>query len=96
MKKDIGTSGLELRITEDFSSNDDWCFERPAWDYDGCIQCGVCCLSCPDGAIFENGEGLYEADPRYCKGCGLCVKQCWTGCIRLEPVSERPPWLIKQ
>jgi len=75
-------------------SNEHWCFERPVWNADKCIRCGACYLVCPDGAIAENAEGFYEADHRYCKGCGICKQQCWTGCISMEPCDQRPPWVV--
>jgi pyruvate ferredoxin oxidoreductase delta subunit len=84
-----------IPINDNFYSNDDWRFERPQWDTAKCIRCGVCALSCPDSAVFQNQEGYYEADLLVCKGCGLCVNQCITGCISLEITCVRPPWLAK-
>jgi len=62
----------DLPIAEDFNCNEDWRFELPVWDTEKCIKCGVCYLSCPDGAIYQNEEGYYAADLRYCKGL-LCA-----------------------
>ena len=51
-------------------------------DKDKCIKCGLCWIYCPDEAIFiENGE--YEINLDYCKGCGICSKECWTGAITM-------------
>ena len=85
----------ELFITEDFCCNEDFQFEKPVWDKEKCIKCGVCYLFCPDGAIRQDSEGYYEADLTYCKGCGLCSIQCWTHCITMEEASKRFPWLTK-
>lgn len=82
-----------LCITTDFGTNDDWRFEQPVWDNDKCIRCGTCYLVCPDSAVFQNDEGYYEADPRLCKGCGICRHQCWTGCITMEACAEQPSWV---
>jgi pyruvate ferredoxin oxidoreductase delta subunit len=84
-----------IPITTNFYTNEDWKFEHPVWDNEKCIKCGVCYLFCPDGAILQNKDGYYEADIMYCKGCGVCGKQCWTGCITMEEVMKRPPWVTK-
>ena len=94
-KQDPTAFGSVIPITEDFTKNDDWRFERPVWDTQKCVRCGICYLACPDGAIFQNKDGYYEADLQYCKGCGLCVRQCVTGCISLDSAVERAPWLAK-
>jgi len=94
-KQDPIKFGSVIPITEDFTKNDDWRFERPVWDTQKCVRCGICYLSCPDGAIFQNKDGYYEADLTYCKGCGLCIQQCVTDSISLEIAAERAPWLVK-
>jgi pyruvate ferredoxin oxidoreductase delta subunit len=94
-KQDPTEFGSVIPITEDFNKNDDWRFERPVWDTQKCVRCGVCYLSCPDGAIFQNEDGYYDADLQYCKGCGLCIHQCATDCISMEITVERAPWLAK-
>jgi len=93
-KQDSSKSGTPLPLTTNFYSNEDWRFEVPVWDTEKCILCGVCFLSCPDGAIYQNAEGYYEADTKFCKGCGLCRRQCWTSCISMEIQSETPPWVV--
>ena len=79
----------------DFNANDDWRFDRPVWTTDLCVHCGICYLVCPDAAIFRNAQGDFEVDTTRCKGCGLCVHECWTGAIALEPTTPRPPWLAR-
>ena len=48
-----------------------------------CIKCGVCWVFCPDAAIYKNEEGFFLANLDYCKGCGICARECWTGCIKM-------------
>jgi len=49
-----------------------------------CTQCDNCFYYCPDMAIQrENGGYLVNED--YCKGCGLCVRECPTGAIVMRP-----------
>ncbi len=52
----------------------------------GCIACDNCYAFCPDNAVIKLGpEGEYEVDLDYCKGCGLCVEECPTGTMMMEP-----------
>jgi len=77
------------------ATNEIWRFERPVWNTDICVRCGACFLICPDAAIFKKNNGYFEADLNRCKGCGLCVRECWTGALSLEQTAQRPPWLAK-
>ncbi len=53
-----------------------------------CYSCGTCthcdnCVSyCPDLAVLRQGEG-YVVLGDYCKGCGLCVRECPTGSMTM-------------
>lgn len=40
-----------------------------------CNSCGACWIFCPDIAIKETGQG-YKIDYDYCKGCGICSREC--------------------
>jgi len=47
-----------------------------------CVFCDNCVNYCPDLAVKRNDAGyLVLAD--YCKGCGLCVKECPTGSMKM-------------
>jgi NADPH-dependent glutamate synthase beta subunit-like oxidoreductase len=42
-----------------------------------CFSCGNCYMYCPDNAVkVSQKTGLYEFDYDFCKGCGLCAKEC--------------------
>jgi Pyruvate/2-oxoacid:ferredoxin oxidoreductase delta subunit len=43
-----------------------------------CIECDNCVIVCPDLAVVRQGAG-YAVLGDYCKGCGLCVRECPTG-----------------
>ena len=43
-----------------------------------CIRCDTCVVVCPDLAVVRTEDG-YRVLGDYCKGCGLCVKECPTG-----------------
>jgi len=53
-----------------------------------CFSCGTCthcdnCVNyCPDMAVQRAGDG-YVVLTDYCKGCGLCVKECPTGSMKM-------------
>ncbi len=61
----------------------DWRSQKPTYDFDRCIKCGLCQLFCPEGCIEPNRDGYYEADLYYCKGCGICARECWTKVITM-------------
>jgi 2-oxoacid:acceptor oxidoreductase delta subunit (pyruvate/2-ketoisovalerate family) len=50
-----------------------------------CFGCDNCYGVCPDNAIIKLGNGDYEIDYDYCKGCGLCATECPCGAIEMEP-----------
>ncbi|MGD9334228.1 MAG: NAD(P)-binding protein, partial [Desulfobacterales bacterium] len=42
-----------------------------------CFDCGNCYMYCPDNAVkISPSTGKYEFDLDFCKGCGLCAKEC--------------------
>ena len=60
---------------------------------DRCFSCGVCngcdnCwVVCPDTSIVRDQRlnGHYSVNLNYCKGCGVCVQECPTGCLEFVP-----------
>jgi pyruvate ferredoxin oxidoreductase gamma subunit len=61
----------------------DWKSSHPVWNNQKCIKCGICYLFCPEGCIREKQDGYFEADLYYCKGCGICARECWTQAITM-------------
>jgi NADPH-dependent glutamate synthase beta subunit-like oxidoreductase len=42
-----------------------------------CFNCGNCLMYCPDNAVSVSPtSGRYEFDFDFCKGCGLCAREC--------------------
>ncbi|GAB3655710.1 FAD-dependent oxidoreductase [Ramlibacter alkalitolerans] len=48
-----------------------------------CTSCDNCFQFCPDLAVAHGPEG-YSVLADYCKGCGLCVRECPTGSMILK------------
>lgn len=54
-----------------------------------CLSCGVCfecdnCYNfCPDLAVVRTPGG-YMANLDYCKGCGICAKECPSGTLGMQ------------
>jgi pyruvate ferredoxin oxidoreductase delta subunit len=66
----------------------DWKSQRPVWDFEKCIKCGTCNIICPDLCVDYNDNGYLEADLNYCKGCGLCAKECPRQAIKMVEEEE--------
>jgi len=50
-----------------------------------CTECGNCYVFCPDFSIKKHPSGFgYHIDLDYCKGCGICVKECPRGAMQME------------
>lgn len=47
---------------------------------DDCTQCGKCAEVCRFSAIMDN----FAIDPLACEGCGVCVRSCTQGAIRMK------------
>lgn len=60
---------------------------RPVIDQDKCVKCLRCFLVCPDGTIDKSGDQL-EIDYDYCKGCGVCCKECKPGAISMVKEAD--------
>ncbi len=51
-----------------------------------CFECDNCYGVCPDNAVVKLGPGnRFRFNYDYCKGCGMCVKECPCGAIEMVP-----------
>jgi pyruvate ferredoxin oxidoreductase delta subunit len=66
----------------------DWRSQRPTYNLTQCIKCATCQIFCPEGCINEDAEGHYVADLYYCKGCGVCARECPTKVITMVLEEE--------
>ncbi len=59
-----------------------WRTFYPEFLHEKCAACGICDNLCPEGIIFvsgkknQAGKKYRQCDLNYCKGCGLCAKNC--------------------
>lgn len=60
----------------------DWRAFKPVVDKEKCINCFFCWIYCPDAAIVRKEEGI-EINYEYCKGCGICAKECPKEAIKM-------------
>jgi len=65
-----------------------WRSQRPTYDFNKCIKCGICQMFCPEGCVEQNEEGCFEANLYYCKGCGICARECWPKVITMVGEEE--------
>ena len=48
-----------------------------------CTRCKRCWLVCPEGTIGPGPAGAFEVDLDFCKGCGICARECPRKAIRM-------------
>lgn len=75
----VGPSFISGHLTEVSSGMRTF---RPVIDTEKCIKCLRCFLVCPDGVIDKSGDVL-QIDYDYCKGCGICKKECKLNAITM-------------
>ncbi|MFZ4394931.1 MAG: 4Fe-4S binding protein [Kiritimatiellia bacterium] len=59
-----------------------WRHIRPAIDQTACSRCKRCWLVCPEGAM-RHTDGRFDMDFDFCKGCGVCARECPRKAIRM-------------
>jgi pyruvate ferredoxin oxidoreductase delta subunit len=76
----VGTYGQAMQLTETLEG---WRNTKPVINNDTCNKCKWCYLVCPEGVIFSE-ENKMQIDYRFCKGCGICAKECKKAAITME------------
>ncbi len=79
-RKYLTPSGQGLYIV----NTGEWRYQRPVSDPGKCKKCSNCWLHCPTGSKHETGTH-FETDLIYCKGCGICARECLAGALTMVP-----------
>jgi len=61
-----------------------WRVFCPVFDKEKCVKCLRCWIFCPEGAIKRHADDTVSIDYDYCKGCGICAKECKVKAIVME------------
>lgn len=62
-----------------------WRIFRPVVATDKkCLGCRMCWVFCPEGCIEIADGNLVSINLEYCKGCGICAKECRLGVLRMQ------------
>src|SRR5215475_15949252 len=85
----IASSGRRLRasVCADGLDEQTALFEaRRCLSCGNCFECDNCFGVCPDNAVVKLGPGeRFRIDLEFCKGCGLCARECPCGAIDMVP-----------
>ncbi len=65
-----------------------WRTQKPVFNEEKCIKCLLCWLFCPEGTIIRTSDGKITIDYEYCKGCGICSRECPTKAIIMVEEHE--------
>ena len=65
-----------------------WRTFRPVWHEEHCTHCLFCFIYCPDSAVITEGGNFVRFDYRYCKGCGICARECPTKVKAITMIEE--------
>ncbi|MHC1605406.1 MAG: 4Fe-4S binding protein [Candidatus Methanofastidiosia archaeon] len=87
--KEIPWGGLILEAgnAQEYHTGD-WRVEKPIHDTEKCTDCMICWILCPDTAIIVKDKKIVGVDYDYCKGCGICVKECPFDAIEMVPEGK--------
>jgi len=62
-----------------------WRSQLPVIDHEKCTGCLLCWIFCPEALIAREDRSI---DLRYCKGCGVCARECPVNAIEMVREGE--------
>ncbi|MBN1756232.1 4Fe-4S binding protein [bacterium] len=65
-----------------------WRTYRPVWSEEKCKHCMICFIYCPDSSIQVADGKMTGIDLDFCKGCGICAKECPFGALEMKLDAE--------
>ena len=66
-----------------------WRYARPIVNTDKCNHCARCFFFCPTQCIEIEGDGEhFVTNLTYCKGCGVCARECPLGAIAMVEEAQ--------
>ncbi|MFW5855893.1 MAG: 4Fe-4S binding protein [Bacillota bacterium] len=87
--RDLPTGGVVNKAGNAYQYHTgSWRIKKPLWSKDKCIQCFLCWIYCPDLAIKTDNGKVVGVDYDYCKGCGICARQCPTQALEMIAEDE--------
>ena len=73
-----------------------WRSVRPIRDPEKCVHCLLCWIYCPEGAIEIEKRMIKSVDLKYCKGCGICARDCLRGAIEMIEEAKAKEMELRQ
>jgi pyruvate ferredoxin oxidoreductase delta subunit len=80
--KKLPKGAVSYKSSIDYKTGD-WGVSTPDIDLGKCTKCTLCHFFCPEGAILMRDDGYPYVDRDFCKGCGICPKECPVKCIEM-------------
>ena len=82
--------GPEVEVEQGFSASQIRAEAGRCMSCGNCLACDNCWTLCPDASVLKTVEQAsdgshYRFDYDFCKGCGICARECPTGYIRMVP-----------